>query len=159
MSGKDANHLCSIVLIADGFSEVEAIGVLSALRGAGIYAKSVGLTHGLIKGARGILVRPDLTLAYLPSLLDAMGIGLVVLPGGDRSLSRLDQDPRVHRLIRDVVALDGVIATTPSGVRVLRSALGPDVDVGGEGDQQIVVQYDVDQPISVFAKDLIRRLV
>lgn len=159
MSGKDANCLCSVVLIADGFREVEAISVLSALRGAGIYAKSVGLTNGLIRGARGILVRPDLTLAYLPSLLDAMRISLVVLPGGDRSLSRLEHDPRVHRLIRDVAVSDGWIATTPRGVRILRLALGPDGYIESDSDHRRIIHYNGDQTMTAFTQDLIRRLI
>jgi putative intracellular protease/amidase len=163
LTGSDASARCSIVIIADGFREVEAIGVLSALRRAGLYAKSVGLTSGLIKGARGILVKPDLTLGELPGVLAATSIGLVFLPGDDQSLSHLAQDPRVHRLIREVVASEGMIATNPSGVRILRSAmrppLRPGLDVESADVRPALLQYGLDQPIEAFAEGLIRRLV
>ncbi len=158
MSVNDANRKCAIVIIADGFREVEAIGMLNTLRWAGVYAKSVGLTSGLVKGARGILVRPDLTLADLSDFLEGIGIALVVLPGGERNLSRLAQDPRVHELVRDVALSHGIIATNPSGMRIVQSALGPGMDMEREDDYQIALHYDPDQPIETFAEDLIRRL-
>lgn len=59
MSVKSSQQKCVLMLIADGFSETEAVVILSALRKAGIYAKSAGLTSGLISGAHGIPIMPD----------------------------------------------------------------------------------------------------
>jgi putative intracellular protease/amidase len=157
LQSREEVSIRAIVMIADGFNEIEAIGILQTLRDAGICSKSVGLTSGLIKGAHGILVRPDLVLADLPEALDIEAIALIVLPGGDRHLSHLERDPRVHRLVRGV-ASHGVVAAHSSGVRLLHSVLGQDLCRKCEGVDLLWFQYGSDQSLEAFAKDVIRRL-
>jgi len=158
MSGKSPQQKCVLMLIADGFSETEAIVILSTLRKAGIYAKSAGLTSGLISGAHGILIMPDFTLADLERSIDSSSISMVVLPVGERNLSSLEVDPRVYRLLHQVIMQDGLIVTNARGVGVLRNVLGKEGGEADKGNEQIVIRYSLEQPIEQFAQELVHRL-
>jgi hypothetical protein len=159
LSAKDASQNCALVIIADGFEEVETIVLLSALRQAGLCVKSVALTNGLVGGAHGVWLMPDLILTDL-DLMDTTSINLVILAEGGRSLSRLEADPRVHQLLRQVVARRGQIATSPEGLRVPRAA-AVWVDESREADDDWrtpVLLRDPGQSPEAFARDLVRRL-
>jgi hypothetical protein len=157
---KDTNQKCVLVVIADGFEETDAIVILSLLRQAGICVKSVGLTSGLIGSAHGVWIMPDLTLADLDRLTNATPISLVILPEGRHSLARLEADPRVHRLLRHVVAQRGQIVTSAEGLRVPRAAALWDNKPGEVGDSQRmpVLLREPGQSPEALALDLIRRL-
>ncbi len=147
------------MFIADGFEEVETIVLLSALRQAGLCVKSVALINGLVGGAHGVWLMPDLILTDL-DLMDTTSINLVILPGGRRSLSRLEADPRVHQLLRQLVARRGQIATSTEGLRVPRAA-AVWVNESGEANDDgrtAVLLRDPGQSPEAFARDLIRRL-
>jgi DJ-1/PfpI family len=157
---KDTNLRCALVIIADGFEEIEAIVFLSLLRQAGLCVKSVGLTSGLVGGAHGVWIMPDLTLADLDRLTNTTFINAVVLPEGEPSLAKLEADPRVHRLLRQIVAQRGQIVTTQDGLRVARAAA-----VWGNGQGEInsdpmmaVLWRKPEQSPEIFIRDLIRKL-
>ncbi len=76
MSTKNTDQRCTLLIIADGFEEAEAVTILSALRQAGVCIKCVGLTSGLIGGAHGVWVRPDLTMADLDQAANTLSIPL-----------------------------------------------------------------------------------
>ena len=82
MSARNTRQRCALVIIADGFEETEAVVILSSLRQAGLCVKSVGLTSGLISGAHGILLMPDLTLTDLGDLSAVTYVNAVILPEG-----------------------------------------------------------------------------
>jgi hypothetical protein len=159
LSAKDAGQRCALVIIADGFEEVETIVLLSALRQAGLCVKSVALTNGLVGGAHGVWLMPDLILTDL-DLMDTTSINLVILPEGGRSLSRLEADPRVHQLLRQVVARRGQIATSLEGLRVPRAAAVWVSESGEANDNQKspVLLRDPRQSPEAFAQELVRRL-
>jgi hypothetical protein len=155
---KDANQRCALVIVADGFEEIEVMVFLSLLRQAGLCVKSVSLTSGLVGGAHGVWVMPDLTLADLDRLTTTFNA--VILPEGRHSLAKLEADPRVHRLLRQVVAQQGQIVTTQDGLRVTRAAA-----VWGNGQEDVnsdptaaVIWRKPEQPPESFAWDLIRKL-
>lgn len=81
--------------------------MLSLLRQAGLCVKSVSLTSGLVGGAHGVWLMPDLTLADLDRLTATTSINVVILPEGSQSLARLEADARVHRLLRQVAVRGG----------------------------------------------------
>ena len=158
MSVKSSQQKCVLMLIADGFSETEAVVILSTLRKAGIYAKSAGLTSGLISGAHGIPIMPDLTLADLERSIDSTAISMIVLPLGERNLSSLEADPRVYRLLHQVMTQGGFIVTNPRGGGVLKAVVGKNGDEPYQGNEHIVMRHFLDQPIEQFAQELVRRL-
>jgi putative intracellular protease/amidase len=122
LSANDTSQTCAIVLLADGFEETDAIVVLGLLRQAGLYVKSLGLTSGLICSAHGVRILPDLTFDDLDRLAESTAISMVILPEGRNGLARLEADPRVHRLLRQVAAERGYIVTSAEGLRVPRAA-------------------------------------
>ena len=139
---------------------MEAIAFISLLRQAGLYVKSVGLTSGLIDSAHGVRIMPDLTFTDLNGLADTTAIRVVILPGGKQSLARLEADPRVHRLLRQVVAQRGQIVTSPEGLRVPRSAVvwGSEPGEADDDERMPVLVREPGQSVEAFARDLIRRL-
>lgn len=160
MTSRDSNQKCILIIIADGFEETETVAWLSALRQAGLCVKSVGLTSGLIGGAHGIWLMPDLAFTHLTALLNTTVISLVILPGGEQSLARLEADPRVYRLLRQVVEQGGQIVTNLEGLPISRAAAGWGNGSGEPGHDAVspVLVRNRDQPPEVFAQDLIRRL-
>jgi hypothetical protein len=160
LSAKNASQRCVLVVIADGFEETDAIVMLSLLRQAGLCVKSVGLTRGLICSAHGVWLMPDLTLNDLDCMTNNTLISVVILPAGRQSLARLEADPRVHRLLRQVVAQRGKIVANYEGLRVLRTAAvwnnGP--EEADNGQKMPVLLREPTQSLEVFAQDLIQRL-
>jgi hypothetical protein len=158
---KDVNQKrCALVVIADGFEEMEVTVFISILRQAGLCVKSVGLTSGLVGSAHGVWLMPDLTLIDLDRLTNITSISAVILPDGRQSMSRLETDPRVHRLLRQVVAQQGQIATSREGLRVLRAAAvwGNEPGEAGADQRMPVLLREPGQSLETFVRDLARRL-
>lgn len=153
MGSRRMNAQCALILIPEGFNEIEAVVVLSTLRQAGICAKSVGMIRGAITGQRGISVIADFALADLERMVEVSAIRLLVLPGDERGLARLESDPRVYQLLRRVAAQGGLFATGAVGQRMLHSA---ELDV--RGPEQIVVWEALTQSVEAYAQDLVYRL-
>lgn len=161
MITKAANQRCVLIIIADGFEEVDTIVWLSGIRQAGLCVKSVGLTSGLVSGVHGIWLMPDLLLADLDHLLKTTGISLVILPRGEQSLARLEADPRVHKLLHQVVEQGGQIVTTSEGLPISQTAVAWDNVSGDTDDGQngLILLHDPAISLEAFAQDLIRRLL
>lgn len=134
--------------------------MISLLREAGLCVKSVGLTSGLVSSAHGVWLMPDLTLADLDRLTQTTSINVVILPGGTQNISRLEADPRVHKLLRQAVAQRGQIATGSEGLRVLRAAAvwGDGSREADDGQRMPVLLREPGQSPEAFARALIRRL-
>lgn len=152
---------CVLMIMTNGFEEIEAVTLLSTLRQAGLCVKSVALTSGLVGGLHGIWLMPDLALADLDRLMETGQISLVILPASQQSLTSLAVDPRVHRLLRQVVAQEGQIAATPDGLALLQTA---DIypysltEIDARQDEPILRRDPAMSP-QLFAQMLIRRLM
>lgn len=86
-----------VLLLADGFEEVEAVAVVDVLRRAGIETVIAGLHEGFASSARGIRILPD-------ALIDdvrAEDFDMIVLPGGQPGADNLNADKRVRQLIAE----------------------------------------------------------
>jgi hypothetical protein len=157
---KDANQKCALVIVADGFEETDTVVLISQLRQAGLCVKSVGLTSGLVGSAHGVWIMPDWTLADLERLTGTIAISVVILPEGRASLARLEADPRVHQLLRQVVAQQGQIVTSREGLRVPRAAAvwSDEVrDVQSDSTMAVILR-ERELPLEVFVQDMVRRL-
>lgn len=153
-----SNDRCALVLLAEGFDESETIVILSALRDANVYTKSVGLTNGFLKGAHGIGVLPDCTVAELYQTLDIARVGMIILPGGDAHLAHLEADPRVHRILRQAFAQWGIIVVNARGIRVLNAALGFEIAPRDVHEPRIVRRESCAQSVELFAQSLVHKL-
>ena len=90
----------AVVLLAEGFEEIEAITITDVLRRAKIEVTTASLGAQTVRGAHQIRVLADTTLdAAGERLADA-----VVLPGGMPGAANLRDDPRVTELIRRYAA-------------------------------------------------------
>ena len=76
----------AVVVLADGFEEIEAVTQIDVLRRAGVEVTVAGLSEGIATGAHGLGVATDM-------LLDAVDFepDLVVLPGGMPGSQRLGE--------------------------------------------------------------------
>lgn len=84
-----------IVLIADGFEEMEAIISIDILRRAGLDVISAAVKNDLqVTGSRNIVIQADSKLEDLKQIPDA-----VVLPGGGKGAKNLAASTLVEELI------------------------------------------------------------
>ena len=103
-----------LVLLAEGFEEIEALTVVDILRRAELDVRALSITSTRrVTGAHGITVEADGLLEDWP---EARRAALVVLPGGMPGATNLRDDPRVIELVqRQYEAQDhiGAICAAP----------------------------------------------
>jgi 4-methyl-5(b-hydroxyethyl)-thiazole monophosphate biosynthesis len=92
-----------LVPLAQGSEDLEAVTVLNILRRAGIEAVSASLDGQPIRGSRGTMLIPDMSLdEALKRKFD-----MVVLPGGQPGTNNLKADMRIINLLQRMAA-DGL---------------------------------------------------
>lgn len=150
---------CVLIVLADGFEEIETVAILSQLRHAGVCVKSVGLTSGPVGGVNGIWLMPDLTFTDVDPLPESTSISAVIIPEcRQQSLARLETDPRVHRLLNHTMARGGRIVVGPDGKRILKIIGDGSTEGKSNVFQASVIFREPGQPPGAFANDLIRLL-
>ena len=85
-----------LVLLAEGFEEIEAITTIDILRRAEMDVEVAGVGGALIKGAHGISVKTDSELGAGKSLPDAL-----VLPGGMPGVNNLAASKQANDLVKE----------------------------------------------------------
>ena len=80
---------------------------MNQLRKSGTKTKLVGLTTGLLVGAKGLTVKPDITLADLQL---RQGYPMIIVPGYAKNARSLLADPRVHQLFAAAAETGGRVA-------------------------------------------------
>lgn len=88
----------ALVLLADGFEEIEGITIVDVLRRGGVEVTTAALAPGAVRGSHSISVMPDTTVDRV--LAAAGAYDAVVLPGGSPGYTNLAKDPRVIDLLR-----------------------------------------------------------
>jgi hypothetical protein len=157
---KNALQRCILVVVATGFEEAETVALISILRQSGLCIKSVGMTSGLVSGAYGLCLMPDLTLTDIDRLAETMSVSAVILPENKRCLTRLEADPRLHNLLKWAIAQKSIIAVGPEGVRFLRTVAAGDIGRmrSSNGDEPLLLRREPGESIEALAHDLARRL-
>ncbi len=84
-----------IVLLADGFEEIEALTPVDMLRRAGAVVKTVGINSKIAIGSHGISVICD----ALPDDIDLSKVSLAVFPGGMPGSENLHASPFTDNVI------------------------------------------------------------
>ena len=84
----------AVVLLAEGFEEIEAVTPIDILRRAGVEVTIAGLGSLEVTGAKGITLKADIELEKYKELPDA-----VILPGGSQGASNLGHSEAVRALL------------------------------------------------------------
>ncbi len=95
-----------LVLLADGFEEIEALTPVDMLRRAGIDVKTVGMNGKIACGSHGIPVICDIT----PEEVNKAEISMVIFPGGMPGALNLDAHPFTDEIIDAVNNNSGRLA-------------------------------------------------
>ncbi len=104
-----------IVLLADGFEEVEALTPVDILRRAGLDVKTVGMNGKIVCGSHKIPVICDLE----PSEVNKEEVSLVIFPGGMPGSLNLDAHPFTDEIISSVNENGGRLAAICAAPLVL----------------------------------------
>lgn len=126
---KKSSHSKPIfILIGPKFDEITAVSCLSHMRAQSLTISLVGLLPGPLRGQRGLLVCPDLSLAELESrCFTSEAPPLLIIPGSYESAALLLTDPRVHQICKNTLKLAGVVAAFQPAQRLLaQSEIGRD---------------------------------
>ncbi len=148
-----------LVPLAQGCEELEAITVIDLLRRAGITVISAGLDDQPVTASRGTVLIPDTTLdAVLDDDFDMM-----VLPGGLPGADNLNDDPRIHQLLKQLADNGKYTAAICAAPRVLaragllngRHATGYPGSLEGYGLEDI--DYDIQQAVVIDGRVITSR--
>lgn len=108
----------TLVPLAQGCEELEAVTVIDLLRRAGIEVVTAGVDGIEIKASRGVRLLADTTLDQV------MGerFDMVILPGGLPGADHLDRDPRIRSLLESTLDAGNYAAAICAAPKVLANA-------------------------------------
>lgn len=109
----------AIVLLADGFEEVEAITQIDFLRRAGIHVTVLGVTGRDVAGGHDIRVNTDITVDEWSDGFDA-----VVVPGGAQGAENVAGDEQAMLLIERAVQEEKLVAAICAAPAIVLGANG-----------------------------------
>ncbi|MBO5907878.1 MAG: DJ-1/PfpI family protein [Clostridia bacterium] len=104
-----------LILLADGFEEIEALTPLDVLRRAGLDVKTVGISGKFVEGSHGIRVECDLSESEALNITPE----LLILPGGMPGATNLDASTTTDRLIKTTLNSGGRLAAICAAPLVL----------------------------------------
>ncbi len=104
-----------VVLLANGFEEIEALTPIDVLRRAGLTVLSCGLNGKRIKGSHGIFVEADI----LPEEVKLDEVTMAIFPGGMPGATNIDAHPFTDKLIEAVMKNGGRLAAICAAPLVL----------------------------------------
>lgn len=107
-----------LIPLAQGCEELEAVTLIDLMRRAGIEVIVAGLDAGPVTASRGVRLLPDVTLE---EVLD-QDFDMMVLPGGLPGADHLDNDPRIHGLLKRLHDSGRITAAICAAPKVLARA-------------------------------------
>lgn len=108
----------AILLLADGFEEVEAVGTVDFLRRSGVVVDMVAIKNEKVVSSHNVTVIADCLLGdYDVSSADA-----VILPGGGKGAEYLHNDERVLKIVKDFFNQGKLVAAICAAPIVLDKA-------------------------------------
>ena len=111
----------AVVLLAEGFEEIEALSVVDILRRAGVECKMCSISGEMrVKGGHGIEVVADMVIGGLTP----HGIDAVILPGGLLGAKNLKESLETSRLISECDESKSIIIAAICAAPIVIEALG-----------------------------------
>lgn len=111
-----------LVPLAQGCEELEAVTIIDILRRAGIQVTTASLDSGSqikpVTASRGVVLIPDITL----DVAMTQNFDMIVLPGGLPGADHLDNDQRIHQLLKKMAEEDKYTAAICAAPKVLANA-------------------------------------
>lgn len=108
----------ALVPLAQGCEELEAVTVIDILRRAEIEVITAGLDDRVVLASRGVKLVPDTQLdAVMEEDFD-----IIILPGGLPGADHLNNDPRIHQLLKKISAQGNYTAAICAAPKVLADA-------------------------------------
>ena len=107
-----------LVPLAQGCEELEAVTITDLLTRGGIDVVTAGLDDQPVKASRGITLIPDTTMDEVMDL----EFDMMVLPGGLPGADHLDNDPRIHTLLKRLQSEGHYTAAICAAPKVLAMA-------------------------------------
>jgi protein deglycase len=108
----------ALVLLAEGFEEIEAVTIIDVLRRGGVTVTTAALGKSPVRGSHGIAVEAD-------TALDGLAVepfDAVILPGGMPGAKHLREDERVQSLLKAARARGKILGAICAGPIALESA-------------------------------------
>lgn len=109
----------ALVILAEGFEEIEAIAPVDVLRRAGVRITLAGIVDRKVKSSRNIVVEVDILLRDLVEMPDAL-----ILPGGIPGATNLARSEEVAELVKKVNAAGKIVAAICAAPAVVLAPLG-----------------------------------
>ncbi len=115
-----------LLVLADGFEEMEAVAPIDLLRRAGIDVTIAGLSALIVKSARGLSISAETVLEKVSEDFDAL-----VLPGGGGGAKNLAASQKIKNLIVEMskkgkgiysICASPVLVVSPTGILNGKSA-------------------------------------
>lgn len=94
-----------VIILAEGFEEVEAVAPIDVLRRGGVRVTIAGVSERIVKSSRGIGIQADILLQDYQELPDA-----VILPGGLPGATNLAKAPEVAPFIKRMNKAGKIVA-------------------------------------------------
>jgi len=108
-----------LIPLAEGCEELEAVTLIDLLRRADITVITASLSDsGTVTASRGVRLVADTTLENV--IYD--DFDMIILPGGLPGSINLDEDPRIHALLKRVYQADKAVAAICAAPLVLAHA-------------------------------------
>jgi 4-methyl-5(b-hydroxyethyl)-thiazole monophosphate biosynthesis len=109
----------TVILLATGFEEIEAVTVIDILRRAGIEVVIAGVDGITVTGSHGITITADKRLGDLTPDFDA-----VILPGGMPGALHLHNSAEVNNFVKEAYSRNTLIAAICAAPAVVLAPMG-----------------------------------
>ncbi len=109
----------AVVILAEGFEELEAIAPIDVLRRAGVRVTLAGVDSRLVSSSRKIGIHADALLKDIQDLPD-----VVILPGGLPGATNLAKSEEVSKFIKRMNAEGKLVAAICAAPAVVLAPLG-----------------------------------
>jgi len=109
----------AVILLAEGFEEVEAIAPIDVLRRAGVRVTIAGVNDRMVKSSRGIGVQAETLLKDYKEMPDA-----IILPGGLPGVENRAKSGDVAEIVKAMNAAGKIIAAICAAPAAVLAPLG-----------------------------------